>query len=606
MRTEGRRPQWVLAAACVAAAIVACSGDVGGGAGSVQKSGPLDVPHSWRTARLSHGHAVHVGQQQLACEQCHTIASGKFDNPGPLPCLACHVKQGRIQHASARAQAELGPAAQADCTDCHAFSAPAPPGGDAGRGAGAWDCGRCHDAHRSDPASGTAVVAHQGAACSACHTPHGDAPASAGNCATCHAAVVATHGRVERAGATLGVPARASESSRARCQVCHQRLHDPASAGGDGCVECHESTAPIVGERALTPGGHERCTSCHAPHGFAPAEVVACASCHAAQPAALASTKVAAHAACESCHQPHDPGADPSGACASCHRPLTSDHPTPAGGSACTSCHAAHPPAASRGALHAASAPRACSECHQKASGDGGFHARGVACRECHAPHRFKLTAADMAPCERCHASELQHTRRLGAGHGACQQCHAGLPHDTTGEPRACDSCHAQQSRGASAGHRACQGCHEPHAGQVKSTCASCHAAVLASAPAGHRACQGCHEPHTGDLAVAGCTTCHADKEKASHHAVPGGCGACHSAHGPSAKAPPACNTCHERVSSAGLHAVEQHSRCQDCHGAHVKQPRPEPEACRSCHQDRAQHFSDARRCSGCHLFESL
>jgi hypothetical protein len=575
----------------------------------------VHVPSGWQLPRQEPGHHAHAARELIAFEQCHPLASGKFDTPGPQPCAACHAKQARIQHASARSQAEFGAAAQADCTDCHAFAAsgasppPAAAALDAGSRDGAWDCGRCHDGHDSAPASGTAVVAHRTAACSACHTPHGDEPATPADCVSCHAAVTLVHGRVERSatGATVSVAPGAPESVRGRCRVCHEGLHDPAAQSVGGCVECHATTAPIVTRQALFAGGHERCTGCHAPHGFGQAGVVSCASCHGEQPPALASAKVKAHAACESCHRAHDARAEPSASCVGCHATLENDHPAPPSGAACTGCHVAHPPAASGGALHAASASVPCAECHPAAARDGGFHAQGVTCRECHVPHRFELAASDLGPCERCHSPEIGRTRVLGAGHGACQQCHAGLPHDADAEPRACASCHTLQADHVSPGHRACQSCHEPHAGELKAACASCHAPVLEGAPAGHRACQSCHEPHTGKPAVAGCTSCHAAKAKEPHHGVDGGCGSCHSPHGPAAKAPPPCSSCHAKSERpGGLHAVLQHERCSDCHRAHAKQPRPEPEACRSCHQDRAQHFPEARRCSGCHLFESL
>jgi hypothetical protein len=163
---EGTPPTWTLALACTTAAIAACWGDAGQG-GTATKRSPLDVPSSWQLARLAPGHIVHVSQTHTACEQCHTIASGRFDNPGPASCAACHPKQSRIEHASARAQAQFGAGAQADCTDCHAFAAvrtPARPPAhaaraphaanallalDAGSVDAAWDCVRCHDGHSS-------------------------------------------------------------------------------------------------------------------------------------------------------------------------------------------------------------------------------------------------------------------------------------------------------------------------------------------------------------------------------------------------------------------------------------------------------------------------
>lgn len=608
MVPEGMRLSWLLAASVTAAVILACATEPGHEL-APKKRAPLDVPLSWQAARTSPGHTSHVTQRRLACDQCHAPESGQFENPGPAPCATCHEKESRITHATAQARAELGSGVQTDCTACHAFTGPAV---DASSPLPAWDCARCHQEHvNQHPGAIGARAAHRDAPCQACHTPHGDAVAAPRDCASCHESVHLTHGRVERARRSEPalVPEKPSGALEAQCQVCHQGMHEPAAVSLGSCAECHAQASPVVTERALFAGGHERCVDCHKPHDFSPEGVVSCQSCHA-QHAALAAAKVPAHADCKSCHRPHDARAGASQACSTCHQQLTTDHPAAPGLSACTSCHAPHPPAAQRGAAGGAKAVSGvteCSSCHSAAGHESGFHAEDVTCLDCHRPHHFKLADTGVGACQKCHAEEIQSTAALGAGHTACKQCHSGLPHDTSIEPAACGTCHAAQDSVAHKGHQRCQGCHEPHSGAVQKTCATCHAGQSATAPPGHRACAQCHEAHSGRLAVPSCTTCHASKSSAPHHDVKGGCQACHSAHGPEAKSPPACNTCHERASfRQDLHAAKEHARCQDCHQGHDKQPRPEPETCRSCHRDREQHFPETQRCSGCHLFKPL
>jgi len=66
---------------------------------------------------------------------------------------------------------------------------------------------------------------------------------------------------------------------------------------------------------------------------------------------------------------------------------------------------------------------------------------------------------------------------------------------------------------------------------------------------------------------------------------------------------PPACTTCHQRSQLPGLHSKPQHQPCNRCHSGHGEEPSMLRDACLSCHQDRKDHFPEAKRCANCHLF---
>lgn len=588
----------LLASTMVVSAFLACSTGPRDDAGGT-RAAPLDVPPSWQQARTGGGHTTHVTERQIACNQCHADGAA-FNDPGPAPCGKCHAAQSRIEHAVDSARAEFGPDAHSDCTSCHAFATPEV---DAGLSSAAWNCKRCHEPHGVAGAAFAKPSAHADAPCQACHTPHGETIARAAECRSCHTTLRSNHGRDEQvlaAGAALAAPGAGAPEQP--CQACHREPHAPRAQALEECATCHAQQQPTVGAHALFSPGHERCTSCHQPHDFQRAAVADCRSCHQ-QERALAAERVPAHAECTSCHRPHDVRNDPAAACADCHRALANDHPATPGHSSCTTCHAPHP-ARAPGAVTASVSQ--CSSCHHRAPNDHAFHAEELACSACHVPHGFKLAAQGTRLCARCHAPEASGVAALGAGHASCSGCHRGLPHDTGPDPVACATCHAAESAAAHTGHARCQGCHDPHSGAQERSCASCHREESASAPRGHAECRACHEPHGGRLQVTGCTTCHAQQASAPHHDLERGCQTCHSAHGPSAISPPACTSCHEPARGPGLHSVPQHASCRDCHSAHVKQARPEVEACRSCHREREQHFPEANRCTGCHLFTSL
>ncbi len=579
----------------------------------------LYVQRSWREARHSPGHRVHVVDEKIACSKCHDLSGDRIKSPSPGPCKTCHEAESHIDHAGAEASRRFGPRFAADCTACHGFSAEVGAAalldagvdeslagvslrplrsdtegaGGAGGAAGeteangardpaAWECLRCHtQAQGQIPA----VVIHRGGECKSCHRPHQVPFATPADCSQCHQKVHTFH-------------RPSNETTGQICSDCHKNLHALAKDATASCPTCHYQKKPLVPQTALFSDGHTSCLGCHRPHGEDGKVAVECRSCHE-DLNVLGGTRVAAHQTCTSCHAPHDVRGTPAAACVHCHTQQRPDHPSVREGAPCTGCHNPHP------ATTNAPKARPCSSCHQQAPNDKAFHG-GNACSNCHAPHHFNLSSAGSELCSRCHSGEVgaaSHNR----GHQQCSNCHAGLPHHPEALLAPCTSCHHDKAA-IKKEHSDCLSCHEPHGGTQKKACGSCHVAEQHSAPTGHQACTNCHEPHRATLITGfACTNCHQDKAQALHHDVPGGCQNCHRPHGPAGiAAPPPCKTCHEQPKLPGLHAESGHARCQSCHAPHQKQRAPEAELCRSCHQNRKDHFPDSERCSSCHLFRSV
>jgi len=599
---------WVLIAGIVVAVLAACSE---GGAPTDGRWGQgVYVPEEWSLDRAVTGHRLHVVKNKIACAQCHSLSGEGMGVVTPDRCVACHEKEGRIEHATNEAEAEFGPGTKADCTVCHAFTLDGTDHDRARReaealrmtpdaGAQAFapgiepyapgDCKRCHvnDSARGTPAAGPSntplVSVHGTEPCLKCHEPHRDQTPQSAPCTDCHHDISTTH-------------ASQGKTVTETCQTCHQHQHAPASDAVGTCVSCHATHEPVVPATALFAGGHTECIGCHRPHDFATNEVVPCRNCHE-NLNVIGGSRVPAHETCTNCHAPHDVGASPGVACAKCHRDLHPDHPKVAGTGTCQSCHEPHPARVTSNVD-----AKACSACHQTASSDHAFH-DDVACTSCHEPHHFELELASLELCERCHAgrvSEVSHN----PGHRACEACHAGLPHHPEALGTGCDRCHAREEGEVVAGHARCTQCHEPHSGAQAAACSTCHAKEHETAPEGHRACTQCHEPHTGSHAVKACSACHAAEAHSPHGEAAVGCLGCHRPHGPDGVAkPPACTSCHAPTTLPALHAVPQHQTCTRCHSGHGDAEGLERATCLSCHADRQNHFPTAPRCANCHLF---
>jgi len=605
---------------------------------------PTEAPcagcHAKAVAHAHHGdprspttcmtcHAFAKGQADATCVSCHG-AGGAASRPAEggtdaaraahalarhvskdVACTACHDVHG---DPAAKARVTL-----ADCTACHTTTTIAhgrvhEPAAAAHEGAT-----RAHDAHDAGESSDAAVArfaadVRAAAAlrdagggvvaqvCTACHAPHSAAVAAGDACASCHVGgagarstasdSAARNGELLLAGFAPRIePRGAHVAGHAACITCHEP-HRAEKADTRRCEDCHADH-----RSAITPAAHTACTGCHTPH--APTEARAsCASagCHAGT-AVLAAPKVAAHAACASCHDPHRPTASPALACVKCHGEVQPKHPGSvskiSGASTCIGCHAPHGGAGAKAAgaklAGAVAIATTCSSCHTKAHGDRSLHAGGVACTTCHKPHEF--------------AASLLHDAAGRPAHGI------PAPAAKAEEAALCASCHAAKTAAVAArpGHAECGACHgAAHTPVKKPACATCHAQETASAPRGHSACTQCHDAHSGSLGThAACASCHADKPKEQHGALPGGCASCHTPHGPKGvTTPPACTTCHARPTLDGLHSVAAHSAsCASCHSSHAPVRSDRATCTSTCHQDRKNHQPEAKVCKGCHMF---
>jgi hypothetical protein len=457
-------------------------------------------------------------------------------------------------------RAHLGGTTPLGCEACHElakeFVAP--------------DRDRCLTCH---PARATAIHG-EAIACGECHGFDASSEREAINCRRCHA---------EPQGDARAINAHA----RVDCQSCHRPHGQPALDVTD-CLTCHEDHERDHGKRGQTT--IQRCSDCHPPHTksieavarcatchkdrirnlrghdrcevchqgdrtSAPKQLRGCTDCHKAN-AALASAKVADHRKCETCHSPHDPLGTARQSCRRCHGEVKPAHPGDKKLGSCLGCHPAHPKSGASVA--------ACATCHRAAGNDAGFHAAGkTRCADCHKSHGFA------AP--------------------SCASCHQPI--------------RAQVNRG----HQKCADCHrEPHrASAPPAACATCHQAQHASAPAGHKKCSACHQSHSGArVRGSDCAACHAEKTRAMHGQIAGGCTSCHRAHGPGGRArPPACATCHQRSGLPGLHAVAEHGRCATCHLSHEKKVLDRQTCLGSCHLNMTDHEPVAKTCVGCHPF---
>jgi hypothetical protein len=485
---------------------------------------------AWREVSMSVGHDIERWLRgRTTCTCCHVGEVRGFGEPLSSVCAECHDE----------IRVRISAMGSMHCVSCHDPTA----AGGAILRESAWECLKCHANDQSERA---AIFVHSSEDCANCHRPHADPWTVQRPCSDCHVGPAPQHGGAE------GVAA---------CELCH-RPHEVGGAASSRCAECHERRNPDTFTERTTFAGHDRCTSCHAPHAAGKGtRARGCTTCHAAV-LTMPGRGAKEHAACESCHSRHDVRKSAPRACVSCHAAVHPEHPDPTA-QGCVGCHDPHP--SSRGAARR----NACSSCHRGAASDTAFHAGGSSCTGCHREHSFRAES-----------------------------------------PAICAGCHARQSAaGVHGGHRACESCHNAHEpSAAKQACSSCHEAEATTAPKGHAACSSCHAAHPASPAPkAQCTTCHAQKKAGPH--APVGCASCHRTHGPDAPTgpagppqPPPCSQCHEPAKLGGLHAAAGHGSCASCHTGHGP-PKSERAACLFCHTDRKDHEPMARVCAGCHAF---
>jgi hypothetical protein len=464
---------------------------------------PDKVPAAWVQFRTSLGHTQHVGRRgatgDVRCGDCHDYERDGFKNPGPAPCVRCHVKEGARFDAS-------HVTSMSNCLTCHAFAPEQQ----------IPTCAGCHA--QSEGRFAAITSTHATTSCVTCHSPHGDPSVMAAACESCH---------TERA------PEHGAHAGSAGCGDCH-KPHAAAKVALEECSTCHKEPA------APKPAGHDACIDCHKPHAFV-ATANVCVGCHGAKETLVAAS-VPAHAACTSCHEHHDPGGA-AASCTHCHADVKVSHDDK---TACITCHQPH-----SGNVNAVASP--CTSCHGSvAHTDTSGHAGAIPCTSCHKPHDFDPPPNKPALCASCHAHEstLVATNK---GHADCASCHGASAH-TPKTALTCGSCHAKEAASAPAGHQACAGCHEPHSGErsPKATCASCHADKVGGPhDALKNGCDTCHRAHGpgGIPKPPACTNCHGGGAPlpALHTvAAHNDCASCHSPHRPTPNDRATCTgSCH-------------------------------------------------------------
>lgn len=448
---------------------------------------PELVPSSWAEFRTSQGHALHVGQRNIECGECHDYRKAGFATVELARCGACHETEAKQTHHG-------GAAKKTDCLTCHSFSPKSPPA-----------CKSCHTGERT-PESAALVSVHATVGCDECHHVHNRPALTDAECLRCHKDVKLSHTGQLSSG----------------CRDCH-RAHEPAKNAPETCATCHRSP------KGPKPAGHDSCLTCHAPHDFRNAGSKVCAGCHTKQ-ATLVSAVTVEHRACTNCHQHHEPRTAAS-SCKGCHAGVHVEH---ARENDCIRCHEPH-------GGQADVAIATCTSCHHEvAASDKRAHAGATPCTACHKAHGFSGVDRQ-ALCVSCHAREIELVATNHA-HENCANCHGTSIHQP--KPSApCGACHARERATAPPGHQACASCHDAHGASVPpiASCASCHKMESASKHGGiSGGCASCHRPH-GDshdpaksLTPPPCVSCHAPKTLPGLHAVAQhtACNKCHEAHG--------------------------------------------------------------------------
>mgnify|MGYP001829235424 CR=1 FL=1 len=347
--------------------------------------GPVSsVIYTEHEIRLRFDHALHVGEVEMACPRCHTLAAtsrSPRDNllPQETACVECHGESTR--------PAGRGPDATEDrCRYCHpragsrVLRSLAPPGRISFSHAAhqpVADCVRCHtrvpvrDLATIDDLPGMRL-------CIGCH----DGRQASGRCITCHHSqpdgVLRTDfgarqltppdwmDRIDHGGGWEEDHGLVAVERRSLCAACH-RDHE--------CLACHDGS---VRPREVHPGDwlaehaieararEQRCESCHRGQTF-------CRSCHLRAGVAQSSPAGRVDSTAAQVHRDPDwargldsrHGAEARRAlqsCVSCHS-----------GQDCVACHAfvnPHPPGFRERcrALTGARA-RACASCHESTEG---------------------------------------------------------------------------------------------------------------------------------------------------------------------------------------------------------------------------------------------
>jgi len=541
----------------------------------------------------AHGHHA----KHISCLRCHGQGIHRFKPPAEI-CRECHMEMVVLAPAMTKNH----------CTSCHDFVRQ-PIEQEPERLPSREDCLKCHRSAVEGMAEEAASAffddrAHGQMACARCHQPHQSKdPPNRDTCLGCHA--------VDRFG---GTPPHDWGFHLAKCTSCHQphnfapeaavagepvymaavkghspgsqakkfRLNAEGKVNGSDCASCHNFAKYTASVNTV---GHPGCISCHRKSTFGfRGDQSACGKCHTVETGVLNSR---GHTSCEQCHTAHAWAGPGESRCDQCHGEVRAMLADISVKSSCLTCHGAH-------TARLPEVPDLCASCH----GDvlAGLFAGADIMRDCRSCHEMHSWEYQPGACGVCHGDKLESTPASLGFKRECTNCHQ--PHGWSAEGMECTMCHGDipdQIPAELADYKSdCTMCHQVHTWRPNlDDCTICHSDVVEDAarieqeryeklkeqltaedkleelpdgPEPHlkRQCTLCHQPHEWkiDLDAFDCTVCHGEME-------------------------------------SGLHYVEGHKDCANCHGGHTWQPR-DREICAMCHSDREEHYP-GMDCVECH-----
>jgi nitrate/TMAO reductase-like tetraheme cytochrome c subunit len=413
-------------------------------------------------------HRVHVGEQNIACVQCHTSMQHRIVSLAATPQLDCkschsnvHVQQQKLYagvggHLSAWRAGAAGPPDTA-----HAATMPS------SMFQARVSCVGCHNNASRMPGHDTAQVAN-GTACMSCHGVRyanvlpswqrgmerkvslvdpvvQDAIAAARSLPVGRRALAdsllghaADNVALVRAGKGVHNIVYADQLLRSALDLVRQAARDahvPYRApsvdlgppvGENQCLQCHMG----VETRQATFAGR---TFSHGPHVLEAG--LQCGACHTSFEN-HGGTLLTSAASCDNCH--HNPMPSAARNCAQCH--------TGPGGAPTDTLH--RPQGDFTHARHM-TANVQCTACHAAPA----MTATALDCDGCHGQHHQVQTA-----CLSCHRGGALAKHAVSTAHAACSQCHKTVPAINQWTRQVCTACHAAQATHKPG--RACDACH--------------------------------------------------------------------------------------------------------------------------------------------------
>ncbi len=444
---------------------LSCHNEVTQGTGNVDAARCVTCHNEpARLARITDSpmlHKVHVGQENIACVQCHTGIDHRIISVSTtveLDCKSCHqnthVAQQKLYAGTGGHLTQKGPSsmykARVSCVGCH-NDASRKPGHGTVQVANESACLSCHGVRYANmlPSWQRAMdrklnlvepVMQQARAAAVALPLNQRAVADSllGMAAENIALVRAGKG-VHNISYADGLLRSSLELVRQAADDTHLSYRMPVVNLGppvsdNECLQCHmgvEQQRGILDGRSFDHSQHVlraglQCSGCHtsfADHG---------------------GTTIKSAASCDACHHPSVQAQARN--CAQCHAgpggvPVDTLH-APAGDFT----HASH-----------LAAKVACSACHTAPA----MSARALNCDNCHAQHH-----QPQAACLSCHRGGSL-AKHKATDHVACVQCHKSVPAVDHWSRQVCTTCHVAQTNHKPG--RACESCHKvPPMGNAK------------------------------------------------------------------------------------------------------------------------------------------